>query len=521
MTAIWFTGKQSGNGMAGFPLDDAWIHMVYGRGIAEDFFFSYNPGVPATGATSPLWAIMLGVLHFLLQSMGTNSLVLATYVLNGSLLITTVLGAMRLSRAIGSGPMGITASGLSIAFAPLFVVSVYSGMEVLLCAALLVFGVDAAVRSKLGFSGILLGLACAARPEAALCLLFSGFMIIGIPWIRILSGHTTAVPKSHGIFRFTLGPAIIGTLIASYNMWASGRPLPATFYLKEEVSYSQILPRFIEVVSNILPQIAPFSWGLAWMGLGGLLILGITRWRQKNASHFRLLASPLFPLIAGMVFILGNVLIITPADPTAFYHQRYILPAVPLILVGLMSSMENFNLGTRRWPGKLPFAVVTAAIITMGALSIPSTSRNNHSDTRNINELQRELGEWLAGNTLKGDWVASNDAGAVRYFSDRSVIDLMGLNTPELYWDSPTYAEKHPVRAIVYMPAWFRPLFTQNTQILHRATSTPYTVTSNAAMQTQAILGISSGSDSRQEKIKMTGARAVTLTCLPLHPQTR
>src|SRR6185503_14621945 len=43
----------------GFPLDDAWIHAVYGRSLARSGMLAFNPGVPATGVTSPLWALIL------------------------------------------------------------------------------------------------------------------------------------------------------------------------------------------------------------------------------------------------------------------------------------------------------------------------------------------------------------------------------------------------------------------------------------------------------------------------------
>ena len=41
----------------GFPLDDAWIHAVYAREVARNGTLAYNPGVPATGETAPLWAL--------------------------------------------------------------------------------------------------------------------------------------------------------------------------------------------------------------------------------------------------------------------------------------------------------------------------------------------------------------------------------------------------------------------------------------------------------------------------------
>src|SRR5215470_20035635 len=49
----------------GFPLDDAWIHAVYAREFARSGMLAYNPGIPATGETSPLWATILSIAHLL------------------------------------------------------------------------------------------------------------------------------------------------------------------------------------------------------------------------------------------------------------------------------------------------------------------------------------------------------------------------------------------------------------------------------------------------------------------------
>ena len=43
-----------------FPLDDSWIHLQFARNLAEGRGFSYNPGVPVSGSTAPLWTLALG-----------------------------------------------------------------------------------------------------------------------------------------------------------------------------------------------------------------------------------------------------------------------------------------------------------------------------------------------------------------------------------------------------------------------------------------------------------------------------
>ena len=64
----------------GFPLDDAWIHMVYGRSLASEGLLAYNPGVPSSGCTAPLWAVCVGLAHLLLGWISTSAVVVGVKV---------------------------------------------------------------------------------------------------------------------------------------------------------------------------------------------------------------------------------------------------------------------------------------------------------------------------------------------------------------------------------------------------------------------------------------------------------
>ena len=78
----------------GFPLDDAWIHAVYVRAFASGQGLSYNPGIPATGETSPLWAMVLAPTHLLSGDAATRVL----------LIKLTGFALHLLSRGAGSTP---------------------------------------------------------------------------------------------------------------------------------------------------------------------------------------------------------------------------------------------------------------------------------------------------------------------------------------------------------------------------------------------------------------------------------
>lgn len=71
-TRYLFDGSPGTNAaLRGMPLDDAFIHVVYAGSIAEEGKFAYNPSEPETGATSPLWAVLLA-LPFWLERVGLD-----------------------------------------------------------------------------------------------------------------------------------------------------------------------------------------------------------------------------------------------------------------------------------------------------------------------------------------------------------------------------------------------------------------------------------------------------------------
>src|SRR5258708_15815637 len=49
----------------GFPLDDAWIHQTYARNLGLHGEFSFVPGQPSAGSTSPLWTGLLAMGYLL------------------------------------------------------------------------------------------------------------------------------------------------------------------------------------------------------------------------------------------------------------------------------------------------------------------------------------------------------------------------------------------------------------------------------------------------------------------------
>src|SRR4051812_29622455 len=82
----------------GFPLDDAWIHQTYARNLAVRHEWSFLPGQPSAGSTSPLWTFLLAIGFFL-----PRSPYLWTYLLGGLILFGLALLVENILRRAEAG----------------------------------------------------------------------------------------------------------------------------------------------------------------------------------------------------------------------------------------------------------------------------------------------------------------------------------------------------------------------------------------------------------------------------------
>jgi hypothetical protein len=497
LLAVWFAGRPSGASV-GFPLDDAWIHMVYGRGLLADGYLAYNPGTPATGNTAPLWALCVGVAHALFGRISTEAVVVGVFLLGCIFhLVTIWLVADLTWRLTRHGVTAVGAATILAVSAPM-AGAAFSGMEVALCALLLVAAVRALIQQHWWRAGVWLALAATARPEAA------AVTVLALALALTVDGSGARTRLRQVLLPLAVPSALAGSALVAYYWTASGRPLPATFYFKHAVGITDLPDRFLTAFTELFNQVPPFIGLIGWLAFAGY-IAGRDHSPPDPTPRWKTVA--VWPALAGFIYIVANLYVMPPVDPAAFYHLRYVLPAVPLLIVGATVGAEM--LAERSTRGRPVFAVAVAAAIASGAITIVPVSARLHNDVRNINEVQRAMGAWLAQSTSQDSWIAASDAGAVRYFSQRPTIDLMGLNTPELYWNA-TYARDHAVAAIAFMPAWIQPVTAHATKVYAVLHTANYTVTSFPAMATQFILGCPG---SGRVPVEFAGVRRFVVYC--------
>ena len=277
--------------------------------------------------------------------------------------------------------------------------------------------------------------------------------------------------------------------------------------MKQNGSLGKLSDRLLVAFPELLGDVPPFETLIGWLALAGLLIPGRFD-RPPRAPRSSCPSSP------RSAFVLANTFLIPPVADV-FYHLRYLLPAVPLLIAGIV--VGAYELG-RGWPftraarlAHVPVLVVLGLGAIQGVGTFGTDSRRLHNDIRNIDEVQCALGRWIAAHTDRGTWIATGDAGAVRYFGDRPTIDVMGLNTPEFYW-TPGWAAARPVAAFVMLPCWFHARQIPELKVVATARTEHYTVTTITCMQEQVVVTCAGDAT---VPLAFGGVRSFGLACKP------
>lgn len=474
-------------GEVGFPLDDAWIHSVYARSLATSLTFAYNPGVPAAGATSLLWPILLAPVQALSQS--TEAYVLGArflgFVLHWGAAVVVFWAVSRPveddPRSGAQGRLEGMAASLALGLHPDLMAAALSGMEVALSEFVLAIVLLAAVTGKRVLAFFVALFAFLSRPElAVLALLIPALVGISLGLKRIFS---VVVPAA-------LGTGFSVALMAARNILATGRPLPSTFYAKVGESGFSFWESMWMGFDGLLGRIEVLQHGPVLPAVLVLAVAGIF----VSARNQTRVPVGYAAIVSGFVFVGVSAILIPPFDPNAFYHQRYVLPGVAAILVGIPGVIAG---AARLVPKPLAKSVMVLVVVLV-ALEYGSGFSGRFqrlvNDSRNIDDVQVAIGRAL-GKLGQDIVVWTVDAGAVRYFSEGEVIDLLGLNTPQILSDQRMqFLRRNPPTHIVLMsPVGVLREASIPLEAWVFSVSTAYTVTSYPQMATQYLVTCRSG----------------------------
>ena len=461
--ALWFvlTPAAGDAAFCGFPLDDAWIHMVYARSMAEHGLPLYGDRLEA-GFSGPLWPLVLTLAQLAGTATGLGAVLFAK--LAGVLAATAtsaVLGVAVLR--LGGSRAAAAAATLLCAANPVLAFAQVSGMEVAVTTACAVFAVAELARARHARAGVWLALAYLARPECALL----------APLLAVVPFADAAMPlrarwRSAAGLLLPLGVAVIAW--AGYCLCATGHPLPNTFYAKfafaaDGSPWAGALTTLARLPSN-------------WLGAGAMLALAAP-WAGQATTRWLRGVVLVFPLL--FAFAIACTRPGTVGNGEYFFFARYAAPAWPFVAAALALGADVLlrTAPTLRQPALRGFAVAVPAALLLLAMAphpraLAVAAQRYAQNCQNIEEVQVAFGRWVAANVPADRAVAVNDAGAIRYFGARHCIDLLGLNDATVLFAQPPLAQvaqdadamadwllQRRVEQLVVFPSWFDGLLRQ------------------------------------------------------------
>ncbi|TXT55698.1 MAG: conserved membrane protein of unknown function [Candidatus Thorarchaeota archaeon] len=400
----------------GFTLDDSWIHLQYARTIYQGIPWEYSPGHPSTGSTSPLWSVILSTLFFITQD--PISLIYGTYLIAGLFyFLTTLLVGYIIFNYSERLLIAITGM-VGFVIVPRTTWLMLSGMETPLFMFLLVFGVVLLDKKDIRYDpllGITVGLAFLARPEGVILALF-------VP-VRFFLLDREELTNWKRWVSFVL-MAVIALLIVSpwiiHCLNTTGYPLPDTFYAKVHT------PTEYEI------DVWRFWWNIwlieyPFILIGGILGLALV----VNKKPFTWL------IAVGLVLLYRLNL---PYN-ALINNGRYLVPVFSFFFITAIVAIAKIapyilevDIGIKRPADRQLLTVFVILLVMIIPLLSEYLFQANlfGNSVKNINEQQVYIGKWLSENTPEDAVLAIHDAGAIRFFSNRSIIDLAGLVSPDI-----------------------------------------------------------------------------------------
>lgn len=418
------------HGLAGFPLDDAWIHQTYARNLAQTGELAYLAGEPSAGSTSPAWSYLLSVGYLL----HVDSRLWA-YLLGGLALAATAGLLYRLSlRLSPSRPTAALFAGLFCAVEWHLVWAAASGMETMLFTALSLalleyfFGqianrrasegpaslqAERAIVSSVGI-GLVAGCLALTRPEGL------GLAALVIAALLVLPQPPTKSEVRSRLLTTSISLLVFCAMLTPYilfNLETSGSLFPNTFYAKQaeyETGLS-LLGRFWTVLG-------PTLVGAQMLLVPGFCYAIYNLIRQRN-----------WPAALPVAWWLAFMVVYAVRLPVSYHYGRYVMPTIPiLILYGVWGTTDLMR---PRSPHSAARALSKAVPLALAALVLIFLGRGAMAYSDDVGFIEGEMvatARWLNEHTEPDEIIAVHDIGAVGFFTDRPLLDLAGLITPEV-----------------------------------------------------------------------------------------
>jgi len=383
----------------GYAIDDTYIHLTYARNLADGYGLSFSSSDgPLYSCTSPAWAAILAVAYKLDAGGLAAARLLSCMAGALTIFLLYMLSRSMLSRGAAVFPP------IMLALNPWWIRWSCSGMETALAALLVTACLLLHVRGREKTALILSGLGIIIRPELAVLgpiLLLTGKRK---EWLRCLSYSP-----------YWLTPTLAWIILAWFHF---GSPVPAS-----ALSKVSDLPLFSYLVSSLIRtgEVLITSDAVPT----ALLILlaagaAVRKWSIPRPGRQWLPCLLLPPAILAVI-VAGRGPVVS----------RYLLPAWPLLLLVEVKGMQliaaRIGKRTRNLWKILAVTSILVETLVLVTVFIPHMINMNH----NLN-VYRNAALYMRDSLPDNAVVAVREVGVFGYLSEKELIDLEGLVTPEV-----------------------------------------------------------------------------------------
>lgn len=444
----------------GLPLDDSYIYLTYAKQFGRGEPFTYFPGGGySAGSTSVLWPMVLAP-FWTLGARG-HSLVWVSYVACTVFYALSALGVWRIVRRLtGDDLAGVIAGVIALVIAP-FAWTSLSGMEVAFASTLLVATILLVIdQPATGPPSVWLAACLAAtslaRPEATLIVLG----IVGVAvLVRAIRGEWRAVawwlvPLVPSVAWLTANKVIAGNWFPNTGVAKSYFYLPGfdwTYWLETVWTTTGKLLKGLFWMADS-PLVWPKLFAIAWL-VGAVRVVRWARRERRYLAGAVIVGAPLVLLLA----------VVASSGLWNFQNYRYIAPAFPLLAIGIgvaLASRPVANLSLIACVGiaaviaflpervvldvaaAAPFLMLLpfrrARVITLGFVLgwfvhvsrplLAGDARLFAQGAADTNAQVVKIGRYL-DEKLPDASIIFHDAGAIAYYGDGRVFDMLGLVT--------------------------------------------------------------------------------------------
>ncbi|NKQ55975.1 hypothetical protein HFP15_24150 [Amycolatopsis sp. K13G38] len=404
------------------PLDDVYIHLQYGKQLGSGHFFQWNTGDDiSAGASSMLYAFLLGTAYaigahgtlFLAFAIAFNILCFAV-----SAALITLLGTRLVNRTAGIW------AGVLVALSGPLAWGAASGMEVglvmmLITGLLLTFCVEAP-SARFRWTPPVAALLAIARPEG---LIFATALTCAVLWTLWTRR------RGIGLAVWSLLPLAAGAGQLLFYKIATGTTSANGVQSKSMLNDAPVLylGEFADRAVNTLRSLGGIFLGLTSQDFvfpGALLVFAA-------GAGYLLLTRERRPLVFAIVGgLVCAVVSLSTLDSALVHELRYFQPFLPVFLLfvvigvyGLTKLVRQSRVRRLALNGALTVALVFSVV------ALPTWGMRYAHFTAAIRDTDVSYGVWIKVNLPPEAVVAVKDVGAVTYFSDHYVVDLLGLGT--------------------------------------------------------------------------------------------